>query len=88
MRILIAVVMLALVALAAFMFAIAWLAGSGTANTNTGSTVNCYINDDPSAVFYNATSLRSTPTGVRVETTDGTVYLLHTEPRELCETTP
>ena len=55
---------------------------------NAGTTVNCYINDDPSAVFYNATSLRSTPTGVRVETTDGTVYLLHTEPRELCETTP
>ena len=53
-----------------------------------GTTVKCYINDDPSAVFYNTTSLRSTPTGVRVETTDGTVYLLHTEPRELCEMTP
>ena len=73
-----------LVALAVIAFAVARFAPRGTA----GSTVNCYINDDPSAVFYNATSLRSTPTGVRVETTDGTVYLLHTEPRELCETTP
>lgn len=76
----------ALVALVALAFAVARV--TSPAKPNTGSTVNCYINDDPSAVFYNATSLRSTPTGVRVETTDGTVYLLHTEPRELCETTP
>lgn len=82
--------LVALAALAAFVFAVALLAPRGTAPAPApaGSTVNCYINDDPSAVFYNATSLRSTPTGVRVETTDGTVYLLHTEPRELCETTP
>lgn len=80
--------LIALVMLAVIAFAVALLAPRGTAPAPAGSTVNCYINDDPSAVFYNATSLRSTPTGVRVETTDGTVYLLHTEPRELCETTP